>query len=285
VTTTKKPITPVSTDPMMTSSRSYRRSSTVSFLSTAYDWIKLSPRGESGANGGRDDQDRLGGQRHTRHDKAHSGLSPIRLGHETCGNVGHEHRRQGHQKVLDAMELAAQDQHRHADRDAWTARQREMPNSSNPAATPASSAHVVPRFASTSNWGCTAIARSIPVADQTHQALPGHHARPRSESHRRWLAAKPPAVLWAAAGCAIRTSARRVIGESNPRSAVVAGDDLGDLCAFAAAVELKAHDRDALCVAVDSAEAPRALIDEADVIVNGAPRLLELLQRLLACTM
>ena len=39
------------------------------------------------------------------------------------------------------------------------------------------------------------------------------------------------------------------------------------------------------CVAVDSAEAPRALIDEADVIVNGAPRLLELLQRLLACTM
>jgi hypothetical protein len=69
-------------------------------------------------------------------------------------------------------------------------------------------------------------------------------------------------VLWAAAGCA----------ESNPR-AVVAGDDIGDVSAFAAAVELKAHGGDALCVAVDSAEAPRALIDEADVIVNGAPRL------------
>jgi hypothetical protein len=39
--------------------------------------------------------------------KAHGGLSPIRLGHETCGNVGHEHGRQGHQKVLDAMEATA----------------------------------------------------------------------------------------------------------------------------------------------------------------------------------
>jgi hypothetical protein len=47
VTTTKKPMTPVSMDPMTTSRRSYRRSSTVSFLSTAYDWIKLSPQGAS----------------------------------------------------------------------------------------------------------------------------------------------------------------------------------------------------------------------------------------------
>ena len=74
---------------------------------------------------------------------------------------------------------------------------------------------------------------------------------------------------------------RRVIGDSNARSVVVAGDDIGDLSAFAAAVELKAHGGDALCVAVDSAEAPRALIDEADVIVNGPPGLLDFLRRLL----
>jgi trehalose 6-phosphate phosphatase len=49
----------------------------------------------------------------------------------------------------------------------------------------------------------------------------------------------------------------------------VAGDDLGDLSAFAAVVDLKADGGEALCVAVNSAEAPRALIDEADVIVDG----------------
>jgi trehalose 6-phosphate phosphatase len=75
---------------------------------------------------------------------------------------------------------------------------------------------------------------------------------------------------------------RRVIGESKARSIVVAGDDLGDLSAFAAAIELKARDGDVLCVAVDSADAPPALIDQADVIVDGPPGLLELLRRLLA---
>jgi trehalose 6-phosphate phosphatase len=75
---------------------------------------------------------------------------------------------------------------------------------------------------------------------------------------------------------------RRVIRESNARSAVVAGDDLGDLSAFAAAAELKARGGDVLCIAVDSADAPRALIDEADVIVDGPARLLDFLRRLLA---
>ena len=74
---------------------------------------------------------------------------------------------------------------------------------------------------------------------------------------------------------------RRVIGESNARSVVVAGDDLGDLSAFAAAFELKARGGDVLRVAVDSAEAPPALIDQADVIVDGPPGLLEFLRRLL----
>jgi trehalose 6-phosphate phosphatase len=74
---------------------------------------------------------------------------------------------------------------------------------------------------------------------------------------------------------------RRIISESNARSVVVAGDDLGDLSAFAAAFELKAHGGEVLRVAVDSAEAPPALIDQADVVVDGPPGLLEFLRRLL----
>jgi trehalose 6-phosphate phosphatase len=75
---------------------------------------------------------------------------------------------------------------------------------------------------------------------------------------------------------------RRVIGDSNARSVMVAGDDLGDLPAFAAALELKARGGDSLRVAVDSAEAPPALLDQADVIVDGPPGLLVFLRRLLA---
>jgi trehalose 6-phosphate phosphatase len=74
---------------------------------------------------------------------------------------------------------------------------------------------------------------------------------------------------------------RRVISDSSARSAVVAGDDLGDLSAFAAAFELKARGGDVLRVAVDSAEAPPALLDQANVIVDGPPGLLEFLGRLL----
>jgi trehalose 6-phosphate phosphatase len=75
---------------------------------------------------------------------------------------------------------------------------------------------------------------------------------------------------------------RRVIGESKAGSVLVAGDDLGDLSAFGAALELRARGGDALRIAVDSAEAPPALIKQADVVVDGPPGLLEFLRRLLA---
>ena len=70
---------------------------------------------------------------------------------------------------------------------------------------------------------------------------------------------------------------RRVTAESKARGVVVAGDDLGDLSAFAAALELKAAGGDVLRVAVDSAEVPPALIDKADLIVDGSRGLLEFL--------
>jgi trehalose 6-phosphate phosphatase len=72
---------------------------------------------------------------------------------------------------------------------------------------------------------------------------------------------------------------RRVIAESKARGVVVAGDDLGDVSAFAAALQVRGGD--ALRIAVDSAEAPLALIDEADLIVDGSRGLLEFLSLML----
>jgi trehalose 6-phosphate phosphatase len=73
---------------------------------------------------------------------------------------------------------------------------------------------------------------------------------------------------------------RRVVAESGARSVVVAGDDLGDLPAFAAAAQLAAAGGEALRVAVRSAEAPPALLAAADLVVDGPPGLLDLLRRL-----
>jgi trehalose 6-phosphate phosphatase len=75
---------------------------------------------------------------------------------------------------------------------------------------------------------------------------------------------------------------RRVVAESGARSVVVAGDDLGDLPAFAAAAQLAAGGGEALRMAVRSAEAPPALLAEADLTVDGPPGLLDFLGRLSA---
>jgi trehalose 6-phosphate phosphatase len=73
---------------------------------------------------------------------------------------------------------------------------------------------------------------------------------------------------------------RKVVASSGARSVVVAGDDLGDLAAFAAAAALAAEGGDALRVAVRSAEAPAELLAAADLVVEGQPGLRDLLERL-----
>jgi trehalose 6-phosphate phosphatase len=75
---------------------------------------------------------------------------------------------------------------------------------------------------------------------------------------------------------------RRVVAESGARSVVVAGDDLGDLAAFAAAAQFAAAGGDGLRVAVRSVEAPPELLDQADLVVDGPPGLREFLERLAA---
>jgi trehalose 6-phosphate phosphatase len=74
---------------------------------------------------------------------------------------------------------------------------------------------------------------------------------------------------------------QKVVADSDARSVVAAGDDLGDLAALAAA-QVAAAGGDGLRVAVRSAEAPPELLDQADLVVDGPPGLRELLQRLAA---
>lgn len=71
---------------------------------------------------------------------------------------------------------------------------------------------------------------------------------------------------------------RRVLEESGARRLVVAGDDLGDLSAFAVAAEVGGG----LRVAVRSDEAPAELLEAADLIVDGPEGARELLEHLLS---
>ena len=71
---------------------------------------------------------------------------------------------------------------------------------------------------------------------------------------------------------------RRVATESGARRLLVAGDDLGDLPAFAVAEQVGGG----LRVAVRSAEAPPELLDAADLVVDGPEGVRELLEHLLA---
>jgi len=70
---------------------------------------------------------------------------------------------------------------------------------------------------------------------------------------------------------------RRVAAESGARHLLVAGDDLGDLPAFAVAETLGGG----LRVAVRSNEAPAELLDAADLVVDGPQGARELLEHLL----
>ena len=110
-------------------------------------------------------------------------------------------------------------------------------------------------------------------------------AAAREVAGRHGLEVVPGKLVWELRP-AVRSdkgdAVRRVVAESGAREVVVVGDDLGDLAAFAAAAQLAAEGRDALRVAVASAEAPPALLSEADLVVEGPAGVLGFLQRLVA---
>jgi trehalose 6-phosphate phosphatase len=75
---------------------------------------------------------------------------------------------------------------------------------------------------------------------------------------------------------------RKVVASSGAAAVLVAGDDLGDLPAFAAAADLAAGAGiEAVRVAVASAESPSELLARADVTVEGPEGLRALLEDLL----
>ena len=121
-------------------------------------------------------------------------------------------------------------------------------------------------------------------------ADPGRWAEPidqaaREVADRHGLEVVPGKLIWELRP-AVRSdkgdAVRRVVAESAAREAVVAGDDLGDLAAFAAAAQLAAEGGDALRVAVRSAEAPPQLLADADLVVEGPPGLRNFLERLVS---
>jgi trehalose 6-phosphate phosphatase len=77
-------------------------------------------------------------------------------------------------------------------------------------------------------------------------------------------------------GDAVRT----VLADTGARLAMMAGDDLGDLAAFAAIRELPDSGRAGWCVAVRTPEAPPELLAAADAVVDGPAGLRDLLAEL-----
>jgi trehalose 6-phosphate phosphatase len=118
------------------------------------------------------------------------------------------------------------------------------------------------------------------VADPDRWAAPIDQAA-RQVAGRHGLEVVPGKLVWELRP-AVRSdkgdAVRRVVAESGAREVVVVGDDLGDLAAFAAAAEFAAEGGDGLRVAVRSAEAPPALLAEADLVVDGPPGVLDFLQ-------
>jgi trehalose 6-phosphate phosphatase len=118
------------------------------------------------------------------------------------------------------------------------------------------------------------------AADPDRWAAPIDQAA-RKVAGRHGLEVVPGKLVWELRP-AVRSdkgdAVRRVVAESGAREVVVVGDDLGDLAAFAAAAEFAAEGGDGLRVAVRSAEAPPALLAEADLVVDGPPGVLDFLQ-------
>jgi trehalose 6-phosphate phosphatase len=122
------------------------------------------------------------------------------------------------------------------------------------------------------------------VADPDQWAAPIDQAA-REVADRHGLEVVPGKLVWElrpAVPSDKGDAVRRVVAESDAREVVVVGDDLGDLAAFAAVAGLTAEGGDGLRVAVRSAEAPPALLAEADLVVEGSAGVLDFLQRLAA---
>ncbi len=101
------------------------------------------------------------------------------------------------------------------------------------------------------------------------------------EAHRSGLVARPARMSWELhppIEVDKGTAVLDLVGDL--RAVAFAGDDVGDLPGFDALDELDERGRATLRIAVDSAEAPLALLDRADLVVDGPEGLIALLETL-----
>jgi trehalose 6-phosphate phosphatase len=102
-------------------------------------------------------------------------------------------------------------------------------------------------------------------------------------AERYGLEVQPGRLVWELRPAVRRDkgdAVRKVLAETRPAAVLVAGDDLGDLPAFAAAESARADGVEVLRVAVRSAEAPPDLLANADLAVDGPEGLRALLASL-----
>jgi len=102
-------------------------------------------------------------------------------------------------------------------------------------------------------------------------------------AQRRGLDVQPGRLVWELRPAVHRDKGdaiRKVLAETSPAALLVAGDDLGDLPAFAAAASAGADGLEVLRVAVRSAESPPDLLAQADLAVDGPEGLRTLLEEL-----
>jgi trehalose 6-phosphate phosphatase len=105
----------------------------------------------------------------------------------------------------------------------------------------------------------------------------------RESAERHGLEVLPGRLVWELrppTGRDKGSAVRQVVAESGARLVVVAGDDVGDLAAFQATDDLAAEGVRGVKVAVRSPESPPALLDRADLTVDGPEGVRDLLERL-----
>jgi len=131
--------------------------------------------------------------------------------------------------------------------------------------------------------GYAVVAHLRRVRDPERWAGPVEAAA-RAIARRHGLEVLPGRMVWELrppVGGDKGDAVRRVVATVGAKAAVVAGDDRGDLPAFAVVSELAAAGGDGLRVAVRSPETPAELLAAADLVVDGPEGVRAFLEELL----
>jgi trehalose 6-phosphate phosphatase len=123
--------------------------------------------------------------------------------------------------------------------------------------------------------------RGVPDPTQARERLLSQLTAVAAAADLRVLEGKKVVELAPAGGPGKGDAVRRLVGRHRLRAVLYAGDDVADLDAFDAVVDLRGEGLRGVTVAVRSEETPAPLLDAADLAVDGPEGMLELLHRLL----